>query len=66
MGQQWFVEYGETGRGDTGGYVVTDRQRTRLQFNRKPDAIAEAQLRNGWQVDGIEANYAAQAKAANR
>lgn len=64
--QTWFVKYGEHRLGDTGGYVVTDNLGTRLSFRSKREAIAEAQLRNGWQVDGSERNYASQVSAATR
>jgi hypothetical protein len=59
---RWKVMYGDKKRGDRGNYVVTDGQ-TRIQFDRKRDAIAESQKRNDYEpIDGSEATYAEQIK----
>lgn len=66
MRHRWSVEHGDRSRGDVGGYVVVKPGHPRRQFQSKTEAIAEAQLLNGWQVDGNERNYASQAAVADR
>lgn len=63
---RWTVQYGERARGDTGRYALVKQGEPRLQFDSKPDAIAEAQRLNGWQVDGNERNYTSQAAQADQ
>lgn len=69
----WIVTYADRSRGDNGRYVVVEgRVRPRLgtmekpggkriPFQYKPEAIVEAQRRNGYEpVDGSEQTYARQ------
>lgn len=62
----WTMTYARRELGDTKRYVVFCGP-TRLQFDSKPSAIAEAQRRNEYEpVDGSEQTYGEQIRAEGR